>query len=289
MEVIAISNRKGGTGKTATVSCLGAGLMERGKKVLYVDMDSQRNLTSDFFDSENEINQLQYTTADIMRNKCKASQAIVHTPIGDIIPASKELSLMETELATELDKNFRLLEALKELTKTYHYVLIDCPPSLGLCTINALTACCSVIIPTEAEEASISGVYDLLNIVETVRKYTNEYIRIAGVLITRYKGRTQLQRQKAQEIRETMADQKIKVFEKPVRECITIAELRSIKRPVTNLYRYAGKGNNAREDYDSLTDQVEKVSEMLYSSPYFDLRKEWNKRAEELAKNWRKR
>ena len=148
MEVIAISNRKGGTGKTATVSCLGA---------------------------------------DLMRNKCKASQAIVHTPIGDIIPASKELSLMETELATELDKNFRLLEALKELTKTYHYVLIDCPPSLGLCTINALTACCSVIIPTEAEEASISGIYDLLNIVETVRKYTNEYIRVAGVLITRYK------------------------------------------------------------------------------------------------------
>lgn len=289
MEVIAISNRKGGTGKTATVSCLGAGLMERGKKVLYVDMDSQRNLTSDFFDSENEINQLQYTTADIMRNKCKASQAIVHTPIGDIIPASKELSLMETELATELDKNFRLLEALKELTKTYHYVLIDCPPSLGLCTINALTACCSVIIPTEAEEASISGIYDLLNIVETVRKYTNEYIRVAGVLITRYKGRTQLQRQKAQEIRETMADQGIKVYEKPIRECITIAELRSIKRPVTNLYRYAGKGNNAREDYERLTDQVEEVAKMNYPSPYFDWRTEWNKRAEGLAKNWRKR
>lgn len=76
---------------------------------------------------------------------------------------------------------------------------------------------------------------------------------------------------------------------KPVRECITIAELRSIKRPVTNLYRYAGKGNNAREDYDSLTDQVEKASEMLYATPYFDLRKMWDKRAEEPAKNWRKK
>lgn len=289
MEVIAISNRKGGTGKTATVSCLGAGLMERGKKVLFVDMDSQRNLTYDFFDSEYEINKIQYTSADIMRNKCKASQAIVHTPIGDIIPASKELSLMETELATELDKNFRLREALKELTGTYQYVLIDCPPSLGLCTINALTACCSVIIPTEAEEASISGVYDLLNIVETVRKYTNEYIRIAGVLITRYKGRTQLQRQKVQEIRETMADRGIKVYEKPIRECITIAELRSIKRPVTNLYRYAGKGNNAREDYDSLTDQVEEVAEMMYSSPYFDLSEAWSQRVKEQVKNWGKR
>ena len=289
MEVIAISNRKGGTGKTATVSCLGAGLMERGKKVLFVDMDSQRNLTYDFFDSEYDVNKIQYTSADIMRNKCKASQAIVHTPIGDIIPASKELSLMETELATELDKNFRLREALKELTGTYQYVLIDCPPSLGLCTINALTACCSVIIPTEAEEASISGIYDLLNIVETVRKYTNEYIRVGGVLITRYKGRTQLQRQKAQEIRETMADHGIKVYEKPIRECITIAELRSIKRPVTNLYRYAGKGNNAREDYDSLTDQVEEVAEMMYSSPYFDLSEAWSQRVKEQVKNWGKR
>lgn len=255
-EVIAVANRKGGVGKTATVSCISSGLLERGYKVLLVDMDSQRNLTSSCYNSEKEVDSLDVTTADLLRAKGTAQQAIQHTDIADLIPASKQLSLMETELAQAIDKNYRLRNALEPLRATYDFIMIDCPPSLGICTINALTACDSVIVPSECDEMSINGISDLLSIVNTVKKYTNPDIQVKGVLITRFKGRTQLHKQKLEEIRKRMRAVNVRTFRQPIRESISISEVRSIKHPVMSLYDYADKRNNAIKDYNAVIDEL---------------------------------
>lgn len=255
-EIIAIANRKGGVGKTATVSCIGTGLIKRGYKALLVDMDSQRNLTSMCYSSEKEIDTLDVTSVDLLRAKATAEQAIKYTSLADLIPASKELSLMETELAQAIDKNYRLRNALEPLREQYDYMLIDCPPSLGISTINALTACDSVIIPTECDEMSINGINDLLSIVNTVKKYTNPNIAIKGVLITRFKSRTALHKQKLEEIIERMNKVSVRTFKQPIRECVSISEVRSIKNPVMSLYDYAGDRNNAVKDYNAVIDEL---------------------------------
>jgi chromosome partitioning protein len=248
MEIIAIVNRRGGAGKTATAHAIGAGLHHRGHRILYIDLDSQGNLSYDTgADSE------AYTSMDVLTGRATARQAIQHTETGDIIPGGQDLATADNIL-TGTGKEYRLREAIEPLESEYDYIVIDTPPALGTLTINALTACNSVIIPAQAEIHSIQGIGLLNDAIQAVKRYTNKKIKIKGILITRYSGRAILSRQMKEGLEETARQLKTAVFPVPVRECIAIKEAQATRK---DIFTYAPRSNGAK-DYTALIDAIER-------------------------------
>ena len=246
MKTIAIVNRRGGVGKTCTAHAIGAGLTLRGYKTLFIDLDSQTNLTFDVGAKPGPL-----TSMEVLSGTATAQEAIQHTEGGDIIPASPSLAVADTAI-DGTGKEYRLREALELVAGEYDYCIVDTPPALGVLTTNALTACDSAIIPAQAEVHSLQGIGLLYEAIQAVQKYTNPGIKVEGILLTRYKGRAILSKDMRANLEETASQLNTKVFEQPIRECIALQEAQAMQK---DIYSYAPK-SNATEDYTALIEEI---------------------------------
>lgn len=247
-EIIAVVNRRGGVGKTATAHAIGAGLSLRGYKTLYVDLDSQCNLTYDVGATPATL-----TSMEVLSGTATAEEAIQHAQGGNIIPASPSLAVADTAISGT-GKEYRLKEALEPIQEEYDYIILDTPPALGVLTVNALTACNSVIIPAQAEIHSIQGIGLLYETIRAVKKYTNPALSVKGILITRYNVRSVLSRDMRSNLEETAKELGTRVFDTPIRECTAIKEAQATQ---SNIYTYAPR-SNATADYTAIIDEIEK-------------------------------
>lgn len=246
MKVIAVANRKGGVGKSTTAAALVSGLTLKGYKVLAIDLDAQRNLTSTMKAKVDAKTVLGVLTGDIT-----VKEAIRHTDSGDIIPASKNLSGADATLS-ETGKEYKLKEALEPVKDNYDYCVIDCPPALGILTVNALTAANSVIIPAQADIYSLEGIEDLQETIQPVRKYCNPSLKILGILLTRYSPRSILSRE-VTTLAEQLAEKlETTLFKSTIREAIAVKEAQISKQ---SLFTYAPKAK-VTEDYTAFIEEM---------------------------------
>lgn len=244
-EVIAVVNRKGGVGKTATCHALGSGLTLKGFRVLYVDLDSQCNLSYAL-----GAKMVPPSSMDVLTGSATAQDAIQHTQGGDLIAGSPTLSGADISIK-DTGKEYRLKEALEAVAGSYDYVVIDTPAALGTLTVNALTAANSVIIPVQAEIYSLQGIGQLSQAIDAVRKYCNRDLTIKGILITRYKARSILSRDMQSNLEEAAEQLNTKLFSTPIRENIAVMEAQAQQQ---DIFTYAPK-SNAAKDYKALLDE----------------------------------
>ena len=252
MKVISVINQKGGVGKTTTVAALAAVLKEEDKKVCVIDLDQQRNL-SIYYGLKNEAD-LENSAADIFltSEEIKITDMVYETPQGDIIPASENLAMVDTSTVNDLDRPVKLRAALKELENYYDYILIDTPPSLGIVTINALTASNYAVIPTEAGAFSMAGIVQVNKTIETVRKHTNQSLTVAGVLITKYQKNTRAQTAMKEYIDQLSEAYNHYIFKATIRNTITIGETQIQNMSLTD---YAST-NEVTNDYRQFTKEL---------------------------------
>ena len=198
--IIAIANQKGGVGKTTTAVNLSAALAERGKKVLLVDMDPQGNSTSGLGIEKN----LQRTVYDLLVNDATAMECVSHGIYKalDVIPSTVDLAGAEIEMLDLEKHEFILKKKLRNLAGSYDYVIIDCPPSLNLLTVNALTTAGSVLVPIQCEFYAMEGLTQLMHTIRLVQKKLNPGLKLEGVLFTMYDSRTNLSRQVVESVRQ---------------------------------------------------------------------------------------
>ncbi len=244
-KIISFSNQKGGVGKTTTCVNMSAYLAKHGKKVLIIDMDPQGNATTGLGLNKSAIKSSVY---NVLIDDAPIKSAIIPTKIDrlDILPAGIDLAGAEVELVYMKNREKRLFEALRQVEKHYDYVTIDCPPSLGLLTINALTASDSIIIPIQCEYFALEGLSQLMNTIKLVIKHLNKKLKIEGVSLTMYDGRAIVSRQIAEEIRKFFG---AKVFNTVVPRNIRVSEAPSHGVPVM-LHDPKCAGSRA---YDELT------------------------------------
>ena len=246
MKVITITNQKGGTGKTTTVHALMSGLTRMKYKVLAVDLDPQCNL-SFILQADPE----KPTALGILTGEAKAKDTIQHTPSGDFIASSKRLANAE-KLLDGVGREYKLKKALATIKKDYDYILIDTPPALGILTLNALTACNSVIIPALADIFSLQGIERLSETIEPVREYTNKDITIDGILLTKYSGdRTTLNRNIRDIAAQTAKKLNTRLYKAAIREAVAVREAQAC---LQDIFTYAPKSKPAA-DYKSFIDE----------------------------------
>lgn len=236
--VISLANQKGGVGKTTTSVNLGADLATMGKKVLLIDADAQGNATSGVGIQKSDIQKDIY---DILVNEEPISEAIIpskHEGL-DIVPATIQLSGADIELTPQMARETRLLNALKSVSDQYDYVLVDCPPSLGLITVNAFTASDSILIPVQTEYYALEGLSQLLNTVQLVKKHFNPDLDVEGVLLTMYDSRTKLGQQVNDEVRKYFGD---KVYDTIITRNVRLSEAPSYGLPIID-YDPSSKGS----------------------------------------------
>lgn len=229
--VIALVNQKGGVGKTTTAVNLGASLALLGKRVLLIDSDPQGNSTSGLGIDKRTIGSDIYA---ILLANAPAEGAVVETAVEGLhlIPATLALAGAEIELVAALSRETRLKRALESLAPTYDYVLIDCPPSLGLLTLNALTAASEVVIPVQAEYYALEGLSQLTTIVGRIREALNPALHISGVLVTMFDGRTRLASDVLDEVHAFFPTQ---VFKTQIPRNVRLSEAPSYGKPVALL------------------------------------------------------
>ena len=249
MRSIALLNQKGGVGKTTTTANLGACLAMLGKKVLVIDMDPQANLSVHL---GVDIHSLKYSVYDIIRGACKPDGVILSTKIHglDIIPANIDLSGAEIELVSVVGRETILKEYLGGVLDRYDYVLIDCPPSLGLLTLNVLTLVHEIFIPLQTEFFALQGVSKLLDTHEVIRKRLNKNLEITGIIFCMYTSRTRLCKEVIEKVKEHFA--KDQVFDTVIRKNVKLSESPSHGKPIVS---YA-PGSHGSEDYMSLAKEV---------------------------------
>ena len=203
-KVISIANQKGGVGKTTTTVNLGTILAKKGKKVLLIDADPQGNATSGLGVEKN----VEFSLYDVLVNETEIETTIQDTMIKNlkVCPSNINLAGAEVELVSMMSREQRLKEKLEEIKDLFDYILIDCPPSLGLITLNSFTASDSVLIPVQCEYYALEGLGQLLNTINLVKKHLNKDIQIEGALLTMYDIRTNLSNQVVKEVKNTLEE-----------------------------------------------------------------------------------
>ncbi len=226
--VISIANQKGGVGKTTTAVNLGASLAELGKMVLLIDIDPQGNTTSGVGINKADV---KYCIYDVIINDIGAPETVVPTLVNNlyIIPATIHLAGAEIELVPTISREVRLRRAISSLRNQFDYILIDCPPSLGLLTINALTSSDSVVIPVQCEYYALEGLSQLLSTIRLVQKHFNSSLEIEGVLLTMLDARTNLGLQVIEDVKKYFRD---KVYQTIIPRNVRLSEAPSHGKPI---------------------------------------------------------
>ncbi|MDI6601579.1 MAG: AAA family ATPase [Thermoanaerobacteraceae bacterium] len=246
--IMAIANQKGGVGKTTTVINLSSNISAKGKKVLMVDIDPQGNTTSGIGINKEKLKKTIY---DVLLNNEEIEDCIVKTKYDRlyILPANIELAGAEIELVSVEKRENRLKEVLSVVKDEYDYILIDCPPSLGLLTINALTAADSVLVPIQCEYYALEGLTQLMNTIKLVQKGLNKDLIIEGVVLTMFDGRTNLSIQVVDEVKKYF---KNKVYRSIIPRNVRLGEAPSFGQPIS-VYDPKSKGAEA---YEELAEEV---------------------------------
>ncbi|MEW6112773.1 MAG: ParA family protein [Acidobacteriota bacterium] len=245
MATIALINQKGGVGKTTSTINLGAGLAMLGKSVLLVDLDPQAHLT---YGLGIQAHDLEATVYEVLRGEVTAQEAILRRDALEVLPSSLGLSAAEMELSGMAGRELLLKEALAGLAPR-DFVLLDCPPSLGLLTLNALTAAQEVFIPLQTEFLALQGMSKLIDTVNVVKKRLNSDLTISGIIGTQFDGRKNLNREVVEKIREYFAD---KLFETLIHDNVALAEAPSYGQTIFE-YRPDCRG---AQDYLALSQEA---------------------------------
>jgi len=239
-KIISVSNQKGGVGKTTTSLSLAASLGVLEKKVLLIDADPQGNATSGIGINSDDFNKSSY---DVLLNQCEINDSIIKTksPNLDIIPANIDLVAVEIELVDTNKREHMLTKMIDKIKKDYDFIIIDCPPSLGLITMNALTASNSVIIPIQCEYYALEGLGKLLNTIKGIQKVHNDNLEIEGILLTMFDSRLRLSNQVKDDVKKHFGDM---VFSTIIPRNVSLGEAPSHGESII-VYNSTSKGSKS--------------------------------------------
>ena len=240
-KIISVANQKGGVGKTTTTINLSTILAKKGKKVLLIDADPQGNATSGV-GAEKDV---EFSTYDILVGETEMEEAVEKTVIKNLLvcPSNINLAGAEVELVSMMSREQRLKEKLESVKDKFDYILIDCPPSLGLITLNAFTASDSVLIPVQCEYYALEGLGQLLNTINLVKKHLNKNLEVEGALLTMYDARTNLSNQVVKEVKRYFED---RVYKTVIPRNIKLSEAPSYGMPIS-VYDAKSKGAKCYE------------------------------------------
>ena len=246
--IIAIANQKGGVGKTTTSINLAACLAEKGYRTLAIDMDPQGHLTTGF--GINKDN-LQYTIYDVMCEMCNLDDALIinFMPCLDLLPSNRYLAGAEVDFIGEKDMQYILKKHLTEIQDKYEYIIIDCPPALGMLTINSMIAADSVLVPIQCEFFALDGLSQLIYTIEVIQQKLNKDLKIEGVVFTMFDSRTNLSLQVVENVKENL---KQNIYKTIIPRNVRLAEAPSHGMPIIS-YDYKSAGS---ESYRQLADEV---------------------------------
>lgn len=251
--IISITNQKGGVGKTTTAISLSACIAEMGQKCLLVDMDPQGNATSGVGIERSTIEGCVY---NVLVDGADTREIIMQGPVEgmSVLPSTIDLAAAEIELAAELSREHRLKMGLEKLKSEYDYIIIDCPPALGLLTINSLSASKETLVPIQCEYYALEGLVFLMRTIQRVKLHVNQELRITGVLLTMFDGRTNLSRDVEAEVRKEYPDI---TFQTVIPRSVRLSEAPGFGKPIT-VYEPSSKGAKA---YLELSKEVVKIGE----------------------------
>lgn len=254
MRTISIAIQKGGNGKTSTAAALASGLAMAGKRVISVDLDPQCSLS---FAMGTDLNAPHPGAYEMLMRTASPESCIQQTPQGMLVAGSPMLAGLDLALSQTLGKEKRLSEALQAVSGAFDYCVSDCPPSLGTAVISALTASDELIIPAQADAFSVQAIGQLWQTIRAVRQYTNPALNIAGILLTRFNGRSTVAKHYRQELAQMATQLGTRLFETPIRECAALRESIAMQE---SIFRYAPK-SNAALDYKQLVNEILKEAE----------------------------